>query len=106
MFFEQYSHEPYIAVLKFWTYWGGLQNKRPDEIALWKQRGQAALGVMAQHLQSHAWFTGGEYGIADIALFAYTQSAGAIGYDVPASVVSWLDRVRAQPGYIQIRPAP
>jgi len=106
MFFEQYSHEPYIAVLKFWTYWGGLHTRRPDEIAVWKQRGQAALGVMATHLQARPWFTGAGYGIADVALFAYTQSAGAIGYDVPAAVASWLDRVRAQPGYIPIRPAP
>jgi glutathione S-transferase len=103
MFFEQYSHEPYVAVLKFWTRWGGLHNKRPDEIALWKTRGQAALGVMSQHLRTRAWFTGERYGIADIALFAYTQSAGEIGYEIDASVADWLARVKAQPGYAPIR---
>jgi glutathione S-transferase len=102
MFFEQYSHEPYVAVLKFWTLWGGLHNKRPDEIAQWKERGQAAIGVMAGHLAKHAWFTGERYGVADIALFAYTQSAAQVGFDVPAIVDDWLGRVRARPGYIAI----
>ncbi|NVB80402.1 MAG: glutathione S-transferase family protein [Kofleriaceae bacterium] len=103
MFFEQYSHEPYVAVLKFWTLYGGLHNKRPDEIALWKERGHAALGVMAGHLANHAWFTGEKYGIADIALFAYTQSAAQVGFDVPPIIDQWLGRVRAQPGYIAIK---
>jgi glutathione S-transferase len=103
MFFEQYSHEPYVAVLKFWTRWGGLHNKREDEISLWKKRGQAALGVMSDHLAKHAWFTGDRYGIADIALFAYTQSATEIGFDVDARVGDWLQRVRAQPGFVAIR---
>src|SRR5262245_25486027 len=106
MFFEQYSHEPYVAVLKFWTLWGGLHRKRPDEIALWKQRGQAAIDVMEDHLAGAAWFTGERYGIADIALFAYTQSAAAIGYAVGPRVSGWLDRVRAQPGYAAIKPDP
>ena len=106
MFFEQYSHEPYVAVLKFWTLWGGLANKRPDEIAGWKQRGQAAIDVMEGHLGGHAWFTGERYGIADIALFAYTQSAAAIGFAVGPRVDGWLDRVRAQPGYVPIKADP
>jgi len=106
LFFEQYSHEPYVAVLKFWTYWGGLDKKRPDEIALCKTRGQAALGVMERHLAGHAWFTGDRYGVADIALFAYTQSAGAIGYDVPTAVDRWLDAVRTQPGWVPIKDDP
>jgi glutathione S-transferase len=106
MFFEQYSHEPYVAVLKFWTLWGGLHRKRPDEIATWKQRGQAAIDVMEGHLGEHAWFTGERYGIADIALFAYTQSAAALGFAVGPRVDGWLDRVRAQPGYVPIKADP
>ena len=104
MFFEQYSHEPYVAVLKFWTLWGGLHKKRPDEIAVWKQRGQAAIDVMAQHLASQPWFTGERYGIADIALYAYTHTAAAIGFSIGPAVASWLDRVRAQPGHVAMRP--
>jgi glutathione S-transferase len=106
MFFEQYSHEPYVAVLKFWTIWGGLDRKRPDEIALWKQRGQAALEVMAGHLADHAWFTGERYGVADIALYAYTHTAGATGFAIGPAVAGWLDRVRAQPGHVAMKPDP
>src|ERR1051325_3554794 len=106
MFFEQYSHEPYVAVLKFWTIWGGLDRKRPDESALWKQRGQAALEVMAGHLADHAWFTGERYGIADIALYAYTHTAAATGFAIAPAVAGWLDRVRAQPGPAAMQPDP
>jgi glutathione S-transferase len=105
MFFEQYSHEPYVAVLKFWTYWGGLANKTAAELELLRSRGNAALSVMSTHLSSAPWFTGSAYGIADIALFAYSQSAAAIGLTVPSPVASWLDRVRDQPGWIPI-PSP
>jgi glutathione S-transferase len=104
MFFEQYSHEPYVAVLKFWTIWGGLHRKRPDEIAVWKQRGQAALEVMEGYLAGHAWFTGERYGIADIALYAYTHTAGATGFAIGAGVGGWLDRVRAEPGHVAMKP--
>jgi glutathione S-transferase len=108
MFFEQYSHEPYVAVLKFWTLWGGLERKRPEEIALWRDRGQQALQVMEQHLGGADFFSGRRYGIADIALFAYTQSAGDVGYDMAAvpAVGRWLDRVREQPGYVAMKPDP
>jgi glutathione S-transferase len=107
MFFEQYSHEPYVAVLKFWTLWGGLDRKRPEDIALWKTRGQAAIDVMEGHLAGPAgqpWFTGERYGIADIALYAYTQSAGAMGYAIGPGVAGWLDRVVAQPRHIPMKP--
>jgi glutathione S-transferase len=108
MFFDQYSHEPYVAVLKFWTRWGGLERKRPEEIALWRDRGQQALQVMEQHLGGADFFSGRRYGIADIALFAYTQSAGDVGYDMAAvpAVGRWLDRVREQPGYVAMKPDP
>jgi glutathione S-transferase len=103
MFFEQYSHEPYVAVLKFWTLWGGLANKRPDEIALWTQRGQAAIDVMDHHLTDHAWFTGDRYGVADIALYAYTHTADAIGFTLKPAVTAWLARVREQPRHVAIK---
>jgi glutathione S-transferase len=106
MFFEQYSHEPYVAVLKFWTIWGGLHRKRPDEIAVWTQRGQAALAVMDRHLAEHAWFTGERYGIADIALYHYTHTAEATGFAISAGVAGWLDRVRAQPGHVAMKSDP
>ena len=104
MFFEQYSHEPYVAVLKFWTLWGGLDKKRPEEIALWKQRGQAALAVMEQHLATADFFSGRRYGIADIALYAYTHVAHEGGFELARypGIRAWLKRVAEQPGHIKI----
>jgi glutathione S-transferase len=106
MFFEQYSHEPYVAVLKFWTYWGGLEKLAPGKVERLRAGGQAALGVMARHLETRSFFVGDRYGIADIALFAYTQSAGALGFAIPAPVARWLERVREQPGYVSIKRDP
>jgi glutathione S-transferase len=105
MFFEQYSHEPYIAVLKFWTYWGGLEKCLREDLARWKTRGQAALDVMARHLEGRKYFVAEKYTIADIALFAYTQSAEDIGYSMPPPVRDWLTRVAGQPRHIAIEPA-
>lgn len=106
MFFEQYSHEPYVAVLKFHTYWGEGERLAPERREVLLGRGQQALDVMAEHLATHAFFVGERYGIADIALFAYTQAAAAIGYTVAPSIEAWMDRVRAQPGYVPIKRDP
>jgi glutathione S-transferase len=103
MFFEQYSHEPYIATSRF------LLLHRPDSpdraAALSARRagGWAALGVMERHLAANAFFVGG-YTIADIALFAYTHLSheGGFPLDVFPNVRAWLQRVRAQPGFIPI----
>jgi glutathione S-transferase len=106
MFFEQYSHEPYVAVLKFWTYWGGLTNKRQEEIALWRTRGQAALDVMDAHLRRVSFFSGSRFGIADIALYAYTQGADHVGFELSPAIRAWFERVRMQPGYIPMKRDP
>ena len=108
LFFEQYSHERFIAVLKFWTLWGGLHNKTAGEIALLKKNGQAALEVMNVHLAKQPFFAAQRYTIADIALYAYTHSAGDVGYDLEAvpHVRSWLQRGREQPGHVPIKPDP
>jgi len=108
LFFEQYSHEPYIAVMKFWKFWGGLHNKRPEDIALWRERGQAALQVMQTHLASRSFFAAERYTLADIALYAYTHTAQLAGFDLEAvpAVRAWLARVAAQPGHIPIKNGP
>jgi glutathione S-transferase len=106
MFFEQYSHEPYVAVLKFLTYWGSRHDEDPKRIELLKSRGQAALDVMAGQLRTHDFFVEERYGIADIALFAYTQSAEVLGYHVAPPVRAWLERVRHQPGYVPMKRDP
>ena len=108
MFFEQYSHEPYVAVLKFWHVWGGLHNKRPEELALLKDRGQQALAVMDTHLRERLFFVGERYTIADVALYAYTHSAALVGFELEAlpALRAWLERIAAQPGHIRIKNGP
>ncbi len=106
MFFEQYSHEPYVAVLKFHTYWGERDNLDPTRRRDLLARGQQAIEAMESHLSTRTFFVEDRYGIADIALFAYTQSAEAIGFEVGRHTQQWLERVRAQPGYVPIKTDP
>ncbi|HEX7273890.1 MAG TPA: glutathione S-transferase family protein [Casimicrobiaceae bacterium] len=102
LFFEQYSHEPYIAVARF------LRRFHPDPasqktLAESKMAGgYRALEVMEKHLASNPYFVGGSYSIADIALYAYTHVADEGGFDLARfpAVQAWLARVRAQPGYV------
>jgi glutathione S-transferase len=70
MFFEQYSHEPYIAVARFWLAFASKEEleKKRHLVPEWHAKGKAALGVMQTHLARHDWFAGGQYSIADIAL--------------------------------------
>jgi glutathione S-transferase len=106
MFFEQYSHEPYVAVTRnIMTYLPKEERAKrahalPDLIA----RGNAALGVMETHLAKNEWFAGARYSIADIALYAYTHVANEGGYDLARypAVSRWLKRVAEQPGYIAL----
>jgi glutathione S-transferase len=105
MFFEQYSHEPNIATVRFWiTHQVAMTPLIELSIPAKRKNGEAALGVMEQHLATHRFFVGGRYTIADIALYAYTHVAGEGGFDLQPypHVRAWLDRVAAQPGYIPI----
>lgn len=103
MFFEQYSHEPYIAVVRFWKFSGQLDNNR-QFLAEKMERGHHALRVMDQHLKHNDFFVGNHYSIADIALYAYTHVANDGDFDLSdfRSVNHWLDRVRQQPGHVMI----
>jgi glutathione S-transferase len=106
MFFEQYSHEPYIAVARFWLAFAPKSEleKKKHLVAEWHEKGNAALAVMETHLSRHDWFAGDRYSIADIALYGYTHSAADGGFtlsDYPA-VSAWLDRVAAQPGHVPL----
>lgn len=105
MFFEQYSHEPYIAVARFWwTLKPGGREERRDRFGEWHERGYAALDVMERHLSSNAFFVAGRYSIADIALYAYTHVASEGGFDITAfpSVRTWLARVAAEPRHVPL----
>ena len=106
LFFEQYSHEPYIAVARFWLKYAApeaLEAKR-HLVPEWHARGNAALGVMETHLGSRDWFAGSAYSIADIALYGYTHAAADGGFDLAAypKVSAWLARVAAAPDHITL----
>ncbi|MFN3169923.1 MAG: glutathione S-transferase family protein [Hyphomicrobiales bacterium] len=103
MFFEQYSHEPYIAVARFWLKLmkGGRELKR-DMLDDWWERGYEALGVMERHLETHDFFAADQYSIADIALYAYTHVAGDGEFDLSdfPGINGWMGRVQNQPGHV------
>jgi glutathione S-transferase len=106
MFFEQYSHEPYVAVARFWLAFAkpeALEAKR-HLVPEWHEKGNAALGVMETHLSGHDWFAGDRYSIADIALYGYTHCAADGGFDLARypAVSRWLGRVAGEPGHIPL----
>jgi glutathione S-transferase len=104
MFFEQYSHEPYVAVARAWLHLFGMDEERRRQLPQKQRLGYDALGVMEGHLAAREFFVGERYSIADIALYAYTHVADEGGFDLgrfPA-VRAWLDRVRAEPRHIPI----
>lgn len=108
MFFEQYSHEPYVAVARFVRGWTPVDSPRRAELPRLQDRGHQALAVMERHLASQPWFTGADYGIADIALFAYTDVAAEGGFDLgryPA-LCDWLARVRDTHGFVAMAKPP
>ena len=103
MCFEQYSHEPNIATVRFW-YHTELTDERRAQLPAKRVLGEAALGVMNGHLRTRRFFVGEAYSAADIALYAYTHVADEGGFDLgpyPA-VRAWLERVREQPGHVPI----
>jgi glutathione S-transferase len=102
MFFEQYSHEPYIAVARFICGWTPPDSPRRAELPRLRERSHEALKVMERHLTSTAWFTGERYGVADVALFAYTHVAphGGVALDGYPGIRAWLARVQSTPGFV------
>jgi glutathione S-transferase len=106
MFFEQYSHEPYIAVARFICKYLPADSARRAELPRLLERGYQALGVMEQHLATRTFFVEEKYSIADIALFAYTHEAYIGGFDLtdyPAAN-RWLKRVADQPQFFPLTP--
>jgi glutathione S-transferase len=106
MFFEQYSHEPYVAVARFVCGWTPLDSPRRAELPKLRERGHQALAVMERHLATDAWFSSTGYGIADIALFGYTDVAADGGFDLAPypAIRDWLARVRTTPGFVAMPP--
>jgi len=106
LFFEQYSHEPYVAVARFICLWLPEDHPRRAELPRLRERGEQALGVMEKHLATQPFFVAGGYSVADIALFAYTHAAADGGFDLSRypAVEAWLERVRSQPGFVPMTP--
>lgn len=105
MFFEQYSHEPNIATLRYWiTHKVEMTEERTIAVPTKRRLGYDALGVMEGHLKERAFFAGGRLSIADIALYAYTHVAEEGGFDLAAypALRAWLDRVAADAPHIPI----
>ncbi len=104
MFFEQYSHEPNIAVARFWLAYSG----KPEEFADRRSRvmtgGYAALDAMEHHLEFRTFLVGDRYSIADISLYAYTHVAHEGDFDLSSypAIRAWLQRVASQPGHVSI----
>lgn len=104
MFFEQYTHEPSIAVVRYITQHLTQDHPRRETIPELMDKGYAALGVMEQHLAGRDYFAGDSYSIADIALYAYTHVAQEGGFDLSTfpAIIMWLESVRSQPNHIPI----
>jgi glutathione S-transferase len=104
MFFEQYSHEPCIAVARFILRYLPTDTPRRAELPRLQDRGNFALAVMQRHLAAQPFFAGERYSIADIALYAYTHAAADGGFDLARypAVAAWLARVKAQPGHVPL----
>ncbi len=107
MFFEQYSHEPYIAVARAWIALFGIPAGKERELEERIQKGYAALDIMEGELKKRPFFAGARYSIADIALYAYTHVAEEGRFELgryPA-IRAWFDRVQAQPRHLRITEA-
>jgi glutathione S-transferase len=103
MFFEQYSHKPYIAVLRFWSEVVSIKAADADVEAK-LAGGYAALDAMERHLAAREFLVAEQYTIADIALYAYTHVADEAGFDLLGypQIRSWLTRVASQSGHVVI----
>jgi len=103
-FFEQYSHEPYIAVARFIAKYQGMPEARRDEFAAKQAGGNEALAVMEQHLETHNYFVGPSITIADFSLYAYTHVAdeGGFNLELYPAIRSWIARLEAHPEHIRM----
>jgi len=109
LFFEQYSHEPYIASVRYLVHVGPeVKDPRRAMLDTMIRRGYDALDVMEKHLAVREWFVSGAYSIADIALYAYTHVADEGGFDLAKypAIREWLSHVKSQPRHIAITEHP
>ena len=103
-FFEQYDHEPALAVARFWLAYSGRPEAFADQLDARHAAGYRALDAMEHHLDGRRWFVGDAMNLADISLYAYTHVAHEGGFDLShyAAIKGWLERVAAEPGHVPI----
>ena len=103
-FFEQYQHEPSIAVVRFLVAYSGEAEKHAARIAERTAHGYGVLEIMERHLEGRSFLVGECYTIADISLYAYTHVAPEGGFDLAPypAIRAWLERVAGRPGHITI----
>ena len=101
-FFEQYSHEPYVAVARFIQLHQGMPEARREEYEVCHVRGHKAFRVMEQQLQRTPYLVGEQYTLADIALYAYTHVAHEGGFDLSGypAINAWLARIASHPRHV------
>ena len=101
-FFEQYSHEPYVAVARFIQLYQGMPEARREEYEVCHVRGHKAFRVMEQQLQRTPYLVGEQYTLADIALYAYTHVAHEGGFDLSGypAINAWLARIASHPRHV------
>lgn len=101
-FFEQYSHEPFIAVARFIAKYLGLPEDRKSEYEAKQEGGNKALNVMEEQLQKTLYLVGEELTIADISLYGYTHVAHEGGFELSnyPAIQQWIDRIQSNPKYI------
>jgi glutathione S-transferase len=104
MFFEQYDHEPALAVVRFWVAYSGRPEAFADRLEERMAAGYRALDAMERHLDGRQFFVGDRLSLADIALYAYTHVAAEGGFELDSypAIGAWLDRVTAEPGHVPI----
>ncbi|MDQ2984465.1 MAG: glutathione S-transferase family protein [Actinomycetota bacterium] len=104
MFFEQYDHEPALAVVRFWLKYSGRPEEFADRVEERQAAGYRALDAMEGHLEGREFLVGDGMTLADIALYAYTHVADEGGVDLSGypAIRAWLDRVAAAPGHVPI----
>jgi glutathione S-transferase len=104
MFFEQYDHEPALAVVRFWVAYSGRPEAFADRVEERMAAGYRALDAMERHLDGRQFFVGDRLSLADIALYAYTHVAPEGGFELESypAIGAWLDRVAAEPGHVPI----
>lgn len=104
LFFEQYDHEPNIAVARFWVGILGQQERFAGELVAKREGGYRALDAMERRLAGAPFLVDDRYTIADISLYGYTHVADEGGFELDRypGIRAWLDRVAAQPGHVAI----